>query len=166
MSAPPDPTPPAATPVMMTDTYVELSGANLKCLAESVSLEPENKPIEVTTFCGVQDYPGPVKWHFIVKLLQSFDTGATDEILSGALDAYNSAGTPMAFKVRPYASRPVGPTNPEYSGECIPQPYTLFGGDAGTASEVDIDWIMTAPPTKDTGALSDELASTGQTAAA
>ncbi len=35
--------------VMMTDTYVEVGGVNLKCLCESVTLEPENKPIETTT---------------------------------------------------------------------------------------------------------------------
>jgi hypothetical protein len=148
MSLPPDPTPPVATPVMMTDTYVEIAGANLKCLAESVSIEPENKPIEVTTFCGIQDYPGPVKWHFKAKLLQSFDTGATDDTLYGALQAYATDGTAVDFKVRPYAGRAIGPTNPQFEGEMIPQPYTLFGGDAGTASEVDIDWIMTAEPTK------------------
>jgi hypothetical protein len=143
-----DPTPPVATPVMMTDTYVEVGAANLKCLAESVSLEPENKPIEVTTFCGIQDYPGPVKWHFKAKFVQSFDTGATDDTLSAALDDYNSAGTACPFKVRPYASRAVGPTNPSFEGNMIPQPYTLFGGDAGAASEVEIDWIMTAAPTR------------------
>ena len=36
----------------------------------------------------------------------------------------------------------------------IPQPYTLFGGTAGSASEVDLDWIMDAEPsivTTDTG---------------
>jgi hypothetical protein len=145
-----DPAPVEASAVMMTDTYVQVGEANLKCLCESVSIEPENKPIEVTTFCGVQDYPGPVKWHFKAKFVQSFDVGATDDTLQGALDSYNSAGTPVDFKVRPYASRVVGPTNPEFSGSAIPQPYTVFGGDAGTASEVDIDWIMTGPPDRDT----------------
>jgi|SRR5215475_183136 len=142
-----DPTPVEATPVMMTDTYVQIGAANLKCLATSVAIEPENKPIEVTTFCGVQDYPGPVKWHFKCNLLQSFDAGATNETLQDALDAFNADGTPVTFKVRPYASRPIGPTNPEFTGEAIPQPYIYFGGDAGAASEVDIDWIMTGPPT-------------------
>jgi hypothetical protein len=133
---------------MMTDTYVEVNAANLKCLAESVSLEPENKPIEVTTFCGVTDYPGPVKWHFKAKFVQAFDTGATDATLNDALDSYATDGTPCDFKVRPYAGRPVGPDNPSFEGSMIPQPYTIFGGDAGNASEVDIDWIMTAPPTR------------------
>src|SRR5262249_57193267 len=70
--------------VMMTDTYVEVNEINLKCLAESVTLEPENKPIEVTTFCGVTDYPGPVKWHFKAKFVQSFGTGGTDDALNTA----------------------------------------------------------------------------------
>ena len=141
-----DPVPVEATPVMMTDAYVQIGDANLKCLATSVSIEPENKPIEVTTFCGVQDYPGPVKWHFKATLLQSFDPGATNDTLQAALDAFNSAGTPVTFKVRAYASRAVGPTNPEFSGDAIPQPYIYFGGDAGAASEVDIDWIMIGAP--------------------
>jgi len=155
-----DPVAPTATPVMMTDTYVELGGANLKCLAESVSIEPENKPIEVTTFCGVQDYPGPVTWHFKVKLVQAFDPGATNATLSAAVANYAASGTPMPFKVRPFASRTVSTTNPQFSGFAIPQPYTVFGGDAGAASEVDIDWIMTAPPTTSTAGV----AATGATA--
>lgn len=134
--------------VMMTDTYVEVNDINLKCLAESVTLEPENKPIEVTTFCGVQDFPGPVKWHFKAKFVQSFGDGGTDDALNTALDAYNSAGTACPFKVRPFATRAIGPTNPSFEGTMIPQPYTIFGGDAGTASEVDLDWIMEAPPTR------------------
>lgn len=157
-----DPAPPTATPVMMTDTYVEIGGANLKCLAEELTLQAENKPIEVTTFCGVQDYPGPVKWHFVAKLLQSFDPGATDATLTAALNAYTAAGTPVPFKVRAYASRPVSATNPQFSGLMIPQPYTVFGGAAGAASEVDIDWIMTAPPTRTTAGV----AATGATAGA
>lgn len=154
-----DPVAPTATPVMMTDTYVEVGGANLKCLAEEVSIEPENKPIEVTTFCGVQDYPGPVKWHFKAKFVQAFDPGATDATLNAALNAYTSSGTPCAFKVRPYGSRVLSTTNPQFSGLMIPQPYTIFGGVAGAASEVDIDWIMTAPPTR----LTAGVAATGAT---
>jgi len=157
-----DPVPPTATPVMMTDTYVEANGSNLKCLCEEVSLEAENKPIEVITFCGVQDYPGPVKWHFKAKFVQAFDAGATDATLSTALTNYQTSGTPMPFKVRPYASRVVSATNPQYSGFAIPQPYTVFGGAAGAASEVDIDWIMTAPPTQTTAGVT----ATGATAGA
>ena len=157
-----DPVAPTASAVMMTDTYVEVNGANLKCLAEEVSLEAENKPIEVTTFCGVTDYPGPVKYHFKAKFVQAFDPGATDATLSAALANYQSSGTPMPFKVRPYASRPVSVTNPQYSGFAIPQPYNVFGGAAGTASEVDIDWILTGVWTKSTTGVTATGATAGQ----
>jgi hypothetical protein len=143
-----DPAPPQASSVMMTDAYVELGGANLSCLGLSISIEPENKPIEQVTFCGVHDYPGPVKWHLKAKLAQSFDPGATDATLTAALDDYDQSGATMPFKVRPYKSRPVSATNPSIEGDAIPQPYTIFGGDAGTASEVDIDWILTDPPAR------------------
>jgi hypothetical protein len=104
--------------------------------------------VEVTTFCGVKDYPGPTKWHFKAKLAQSFDVGATDATLYSALQAYQTAGTLVPFKVRPYKTRAVGPTNPSFEGNAIPQPYELFGGSAGEVSEVDLDWIMDAPPSK------------------
>jgi hypothetical protein len=143
-----DPVPPVAVPVMMTDAYVEIGAANLSCLGMEVSIEPENKPIELQTFCGVQDFPGPTKWHFKAKLVQSFSVGATDDTLTAALTAYAADGTPCPFKVRPYKSRPVAVDNPSFEGDAIPQPYTVFGGAAGSASEVDIDWVMDAPPTK------------------
>jgi hypothetical protein len=143
-----DPVEPDAQPVIMTDAYVEIGGANLSCLGLEVSIEPENKPVEQTTFCGVKDYPGPVKWHFKAKLAQSFSVGATDEVLSQALADYASANTPCPFRVRAYKARPVDATNPSFEGTMIPQPYTVFGGAAGAASEVDVDWIMDVPPTK------------------
>ena len=142
------PGPATTAPVMMVDAYVEIGGANLSCLGIEVSIEPENKPIELTTFCGVKDYPGPTKCHLKAKLAQDFTTGSTDATLYAALQAYASASTLCPFRVRPYKSRPVGATNPSFEGSVIPQPYTLFGGAAGSASEVDIDWILNAPPTK------------------
>lgn len=138
----------ATQKVMMTDTYVEVSAVNLKCLCESVALDPENKPIEVTTFCGVEDFPGPVKWHFKAKFVQSFGDGGTDAALTTALEAYEADGTLCDFKVRPHASRPIGPTNPQFEGKAIPQPYQVFGGDAGSHSEVELDWGMPGPPTR------------------
>jgi hypothetical protein len=137
---------------MMTNAYVELGGANLRCLAISVEIDPENSPITQTTFCGVQDYPGPVKWHFRAKLAQSFSPGATHDTLYAGLKAYEDAGELLDFKVRAHASREVSPTNPSFEGELVPQPYRLFGGDAGAASEVDIDWTCVGPPTINEGA--------------
>jgi hypothetical protein len=146
-----DPIPPDAEPVMMTNAYVELGGANLRCLALSVEIDPENSPISQTTFCGVQDYPGPTKWHFRAKLAQSFSAGATHDTLYSALKGYETAGDLLEYKVRAHASREVSATNPSFEGELIPQPYRLFGGDAGAASEVDIDWSCTGAPEINTG---------------
>jgi hypothetical protein len=157
-----DPLPPTASPLIMTDAYVELNGVNLRCLTNHVELTPDNKLVTVTTFCSETDYPGVTKWHLKMKLYQSFDAGATDSVLSAALAAYQASATPMTYKVRPKSSQPVGSTNPEFAGVVIPQPYTIFGGDAGTASEVDIDWNMTAPPTRNVGSV----AATGATAGA
>ena len=134
--------------VMMTDTYVEVGGINLKCLCESVTLEPENKPIETTTFCGVEEFPGPVKWHFKAKFIQSFGDGGTDAALAAALEAYQADGTRCDFAVRPFSARAIAVDNPQFEGDMIPQPYTVFGGDAGNASEVEIDWIMSGAPTR------------------
>jgi len=145
--SPVDPAPPAAiAPVIMTDAYVQIGTANLSCLGLEVHIEPENKPVEITSFCGVTDFPGPTKWHFKAKLTQDFSTGSTHTTLLAALQAYQTAGTPVAVRTRPYKSRAVGPTNPSFEGNVIPQPYEYFGGSAGSASEVDLDWIFSTPP--------------------
>jgi len=156
-----DPLPSGAQPLMMTDTYVELNGVNLKCLTLSISLTADNNPITQTTFCGIQEYPGPVKYHLVAKFAQSFDPGGTDSVLAAAVTAYQTAGTLLPFKVRPYSSRPVSATNPELAGFLIPLPYTIFGGDAGNASEVDIDWTATGPWTRNTGSVAATGASAG-----
>ena len=148
-----DPVPPVASPLILTDAYVEINGVNLRCLGAHFELTPENKLVTVTTFCSETDYPGTTKWHFKATFYQSFDSGATDACLSAALAAYQSAGTLAAFKVRPFSSRPVSATNPEFDGFMVPQPYTLIGCDAGAASEVEIDWNMTAQPTRNTAAI-------------
>jgi hypothetical protein len=146
--------------VMMTSTYIELGGVNLRCLGLSMSLEADGKPIEQTSFCAVQEYPGPVKFHMVAKFAQSFDPGGTFQVLEAGLTAYQTSGTPLAFKVRPYYQRPVSSSNPEFAGFLIPQEYNVFGGDAGTASEVDIDWTMPTKWSVNTGAV----AATGATA--
>ena len=156
-----DPAPSNAQPVMMTDTYVEVNGVNLKCLSLSISLEVDNNPITQTTFCGVQEYAGPAKYHFVAKFAQSFDPGGTNEVLQSALNAYNTSGTLTTFKVRAYSARPVSATNPEFSGFLIPMAYNVFGGDAGNASEVDIDWTATGPWSINTGAVAATGANAG-----
>jgi hypothetical protein len=157
-----DPTPPAATPLILNDAYFEIGGVNLRCLVQHLEVSPENKLVTVTSFCAETDYPGVTKWHLRVTFYQSFDVGAVFATLNAALTAYNASGTPVNFKARPYSSRVAAANNPIISGLAIPQPFELIGGDAGAASQVQIDWNLTAPPTVDTGAVT----ATGATAGA
>jgi hypothetical protein len=157
-----DPLPPPATPLILNDAYFELSGVNLRCLVKHLEVTPENKQVTVTSFCSEIDYPGVTKWHLRVTFQQSFDAGATYATLQAAYNAYVANGSPVNFKARPYSSRTASATNPIISGMAIPQPFELIGGDAGAASEVIVDWNLTAPPTVDNGSV----AATGATAGA
>lgn len=155
-----DPTAPTAAPLILTDGYVEVNGVNLRCLALHFEVNPEDKPIDVTTMCGIQEYPGPIKWHFIAKFAQSFDVGATDATLRAAVTNYATSGALATFKCRGKYASSASAVNPSFSGFLVPKPYRYIGGDAGALSEVDIDWVMTQPPSVDTGVV----AATGATA--
>jgi hypothetical protein len=157
-----DPVPPTASPLILNDAYFELMGVNLRCLVQHLEVSPENKPVTVTTFCSEVDYPGVTKWHLRVTFYQSFDTGATFATLNAAYQAYVASGAPVNFKARPYSSRVASATNPIISGSAIPQPFDLLAGDAGAASQVQIDWNLTGVPSVDLGAV----AATGATAGA
>jgi hypothetical protein len=154
-----DPTPVTSNPLILNDGYFELTGVNLRCLVKHLEVAPEVKKVTVTTFCAEVDYPGVIKWHLRATLYQDFSTGSTFATLNAAYNAYVASGTTANFKARPYSSRTASATNPIISGYALPEPFTLIGGDAGAASEVVIDWNLTAPPSVDTGAV----AATGAT---
>jgi hypothetical protein len=157
-----DPLPPTASPLILTDAYFEIGGINLRCLVQHLEVSPENKPVTVTSFCSEVDYPGVTKWHLRVTFYQSFDAGATYVTLQAAYNAYVASGTAVNFKARPYSSRTASATNPIISGYAIPQPFDIIAGDAGTASQIQIDWNLTTVPTVDNGSV----AATGATSGA
>jgi hypothetical protein len=148
-----DPPPVAASPLILNDAYFELGGVNLRCLVQHLEVSPENKPVTVTTFCAETDYPGVTKWHLRVTFYQSFDVGAVYDTLNAAYNAYVANGAPVNFKARPYSSRVPSASNPIISGFAIPQPFDIITGDAGAASQVQIDWNMTDVPDVDSGAV-------------
>lgn len=149
-----DPSPPAATPLILNDGYFELTGVNLSCLVKHLEATfAENKLVTVTSFCGEVDYPGVTKYHLRATLYQTFDTGATFQTLNSALASYNANGNPVQFKARAHASRVPSASNPIISGYVIPQPFDLIAGDAGATSEVAIDWNLTGPPNVDNGSV-------------
>lgn len=148
-----DPVTVSSPPLILNDGYFEMSGINLRCMVKHLEVSPENKLVTVTTFCSETDYPGVTKWHLRATFSQSFASGSVYDTLNNALTAYQAAGTPVAFKARPYSSRVAATDNPVISGLAIPQPFDVITGDAGAASEVQIDWNMTGPPTVDRGAV-------------
>jgi len=157
-----DPNPPATAPLILNDAYFEMSGVNLRCTVKHLEAAfPENKVVTVTSFCSETDYPGVTKWHLRVTFYQDFTAGSVFATLQAAIAAYQANGTPVAWKARPYSSRVASSTNPIISGLAIPQPIPQIVGDAGAASEVQIDWNLIAPPTIDYGAVTATGASAG-----
>ena len=158
-----DPTPPTVNPLILNNGYFQLGSANLSCSVKHLEAAfPEVKQVTVTTFCAEVDYPGVVKWHLRATLYQDFSPNSVYATLAAALAAYQASGTPVSWSARPYASLVASTTNPIISGLAIPQPFMQLGGEAGAASEVQIDWNLTAPPTVNTGAVT----ATGATAGA
>jgi hypothetical protein len=116
----------------------------LACLANHIELSPDVSVTTIDTMCGSKDYPGQVKWALVATLYQSFDPDATEEVLSAAVEG----GVPVPFAIVGYRDKPVGPTNPEWSGFLIPQPYAPINGDAGDASSVELEWSLSGDPVK------------------
>lgn len=134
-----------AEPLMMDSVLVEINGEPIECLANDVEVAADVPKVPATTFCARKDYPGQTMWHLVAKFYQSFDAGGTDEILTAAREAGKTG--PVPYKIRP-KSGPISATNPSFEGFLIPTAYSLLKGAAGALSEVDIDWSMTAEPTR------------------
>lgn len=135
---------PEPTPLILTNAGIMIDGTELACLANHVELSPDVNITTLDTFCGSRDYPGNVKWSLVATLYQSFDAGATEEVLSAAV----ASGEPVDFEVIGYRSRAVGADNPKWTGQVIPQPYSPINGDAGDSSAVEIEWSVVGEPVK------------------
>jgi hypothetical protein len=116
----------------------------LACNLNHIELTPDVSITTLTTMCGEKDYPGVVKWSLIATLYQSFDPDATEEVLSTAL----ASGGAVGFEVIGRRDDPVSDTNPMWSGQVIPQPYSPINGDAGDVSTVELEWSVVGTPTK------------------
>jgi len=132
----------ASIKISSDDTAANLE--ELACVANHIELSPDVSTTTIDTMCGSVDYPGVVKWALVATLYQSFDAGATEEVLSAAI----ASDGPVAFEVVGYKSQPISPTNPAWSGLVIPQPYSPINGDAGDASEIDLEWALVGAPVK------------------
>jgi hypothetical protein len=126
------------TPVILYDPELTISGTSLKCLMSHVEMTPDVTTIEITTSCGVREYPGKIKWTLKVSLYHCYDVDGTNEVLTAAV----AGGVPVPFTVIPSAGNPVSATNPEYTGDVIPQPFAPLAGDVGDSSSVDLEWSI------------------------
>jgi hypothetical protein len=131
-------------PLILDDADLLIDGQSLCCVLNHLELNPDVSVVTITTMCGETDYPGTVKWSLVATLIQSFDTAATEEVLSGAVDG----GVPVPFEIIPRKSDPVSATNPSWTGEVVPQPYSPISGDAGAESSIDLEWSLVGPPVK------------------
>jgi hypothetical protein len=138
-------------PLILDDASVKIgvdgtttSLVELACVTNHVELTPDVSVTSLDTMCGSIDYPGTVKWALIATFYQSLEAGATEDTLSAAVEF----GGAVPFEIVPYKSQPVSATNPRWYGELIPQPYSPINGDAGEASEVEIEWAVLGEPTK------------------
>lgn len=133
-------------PLILTDASLKINSKELACVANHIELSPDVSVTTLDTMCGSKDYPGTVKWSLVATLYQSFDANATEEVLSAAV----TGGVPVPFEILPHKSAPISATNPKWSGDVIPQPYSPINGDAGDASTVELEWALAAPPVKTT----------------
>lgn len=126
------------TPLILYNPELTINAVTLKCLMSHIELVPDVSVVEIKTSCGVKEYPGTVKWTLKASLYHSFDPEGTNEVLTAAV----AAGVPVPFTVVPSAGNPVSATNPEYSGELIPQSFAPLSGDIGDASSIDLEWSI------------------------
>lgn len=143
---------PIPKPLILDDVGIKISDdgtvvglTELGCSGNHIELSPDVAVTTLDTFCGSVDYPGVVKWSLIATLYQSFDPGGPEEVLSAAV-ALPAGRTP--FEIIPYKSQPVSATNPKWTGEVIPQPYSPINGDAGDASTIELEWALVGEPVK------------------
>jgi len=145
-------TPAEPTPLILTNAGLKISTdgtttglVELACLVNHIELAPDVSVTTLETMCGSRDYPGVVKWSLIATIYQSFDAGATEDTLSAAV-----ALGQTVFEVVGYRDQAVSVTNPMWSGTVIPKPYSPINGDAGAASEIQLEWSIEGAPLKNT----------------
>jgi hypothetical protein len=126
------------TPVILYNPELTINAVSLKCLMSHIEMTPDVTTIEITTSCGVREYPGRVKWTLKAHLYHSFDPEGTNEVLTAAV----VGGVPVDFTVVPSSSQPISETNPEFVGQLIPQPFAPLAGDVGDSSEIDLEWSI------------------------
>lgn len=125
-------------PLILYSPDFAIDGTSLKCAMSHIEITPDVSTVEVKTSCGTREYPGTVKWTLKATLYHTYDPDGTNEVLTAAV----AAGVPVPFTVLPNSTKPISTTNPQYTGDLIPQPFTPISGDVGDASSFDLEWSI------------------------
>lgn len=125
-------------PVILFSPELTINDVSLKCLMSHVEMTPDTTIVEVKTACGIKEYPGAVKWTLKASLYHSFDPVGTNTVLTEAV----AGAVAVPFTVLADSTKPVSATNPEFTGEVVPQPFAPLSGDVGDASSFDLEWSI------------------------
>jgi len=108
------------------------TAVEFECGANQVEAVPEVDENTVETFCGTFTSYKPEKWTITITALTSYGVDGLWNLLRPM------AGTKQEFTLLPDISMPIGPDNPEMSGECIVKPFAFLSAAVGESSDFDL----------------------------
>lgn len=119
------------------------SEVEFECGANQVEAAPDVDESTTETFCGTFTSYKPEVWTITITALTSYGADGLWNLLRPF------AGTRQAFTLLPDASKPIGPDNPEMSGECIVKPFAFLSAAVGETSDFDLVLAVQGIPTFD-----------------
>lgn len=108
------------------------SEVEFECGANQVEAAPEVDENTTETFCGTFTSYKPEVWTITITALTSYGADGLWNLLRPF------AGTRQPFTLLPDISKPIGPDNPEMSGECIVKPFAFLSAAVGETSDFDL----------------------------
>lgn len=130
-----------ADPFVVEDPSIMIDGQEYKCAARAASLIPEQKRINVETFCnpGGERPAAKVAWTFDVTLLLSYGAAGTRTLLSAI------QGQKKTVVLKP-ADAAVAVGNPSATFEIYIPPVPFMVGTIGEAQEFQMTVMTVGAP--------------------
>ncbi len=134
----------SAPPFILTKPKLTLgatgSQVEYECSANNVDVAVDQDENTVETFCGTFTSYKPEVWTITVTVLMSYGTDGFWTTVRPLV------GTVVPFTVLPDAALPVGPDNPEMTGNALVKAFPFLSGAVGEASEVDFVLAVQGAP--------------------
>lgn len=124
---------------ILRNCYVEVNSVDFSSHCSSVEINLSKDDIDTTNFGGNgrEHAHGLQDNSFVLNLQQDFAAAEVDSVLYPLW--HNE--TEFSVVIRPTAAV-VGPSNPEFSGECIFLEYKPLAGSVGELSETSITCVV------------------------